>query len=74
MEDQKPKSNKKYIIIAAVLLGLYLVGKYAPSTSEKETKKAEVSTYVLKATDTIGDAMQVVNRLGGMIMSNRLGI
>jgi hypothetical protein len=70
METKKPTKTNKIVAIVLLLIALGLIGKYAGNDKEKEKEAA--STYVLKPTDTVGTSMEITNKLGGMILSNRL--
>ncbi len=70
METNKPTKKNKIVAIVLLLIALGLIGKFAGGDKEKEKEAA--ASYVLKATDTVGTSMEITNKLGGMILSNRL--
>lgn len=76
METNKP--TKKNKLVALVLLGIaailafYLLDIMKEKEQEKVADKEAIANYVLKPTDTVGNSMQIANKLGGMIMGNKL--
>jgi tetratricopeptide (TPR) repeat protein len=76
MEPNKvPKKNKIAALIMlgiAVILMFYLFDIMKEKEQEKVVDKTAIENYVLKPTDTVGNSMQIANKLGGMIMGNKL--
>jgi tetratricopeptide (TPR) repeat protein len=76
MERRKLSKKDKILLLIILAIIPILIWKLFDISKEKEQKivadKEAIANYVLKPSDTVGTNMQIVNKLGGMILSNRL--